>query len=641
MAGAIFIPSTFFHFSLALIGQRNKYLKAIFFWYLISLIFLIFDFTSLFVQDVRPRLFFPHWPTAGITYTPFLAFFIGLTIYAHVLMYKAYKRLTGFKRNQIKYVFLGTAIGFLGGSTNYPLWYGIPVPPLGNILVAVYVFLVAYSIIKYRLMDINVALTRAGVFIMVYLLVLGVPLGLMGWGKNWLQKLFGEAWYWAPVILASILATAGPFIYQSLRRRAEDVILKDQRRYQKALRELSKAMARIRDLDQLLKAITSTIINNVKVGFAAIYVKDDEYKSYKLSSCSPQTEKSRFQEFIPLDYSLVNRLNSEKSPLMSEEIGSQDKIDLNSGIVIPCFIEDNLLAFIALGAKPNSQMYTPDDVLIFETLSYSTSLAIENSIFWKEIEDRQRQARLREMDTYSYSLAHEIDNPMQVILGHATLLKAAIGRTNLSEAERKELEESLDFILECRQRVSTMVEAIRDFGQKATGEHMPLNIEEVVESFAQLYSPQFKANSVVFEKSSQLKEPVFVLGEKPELMQVLVILANNAVHAMTGLKEKKVSLNIELAHHGWVRISFSDNGYGINSENLKIIFKPFVTSKASTEGTGMGLHNALRIVERHKGKIWAESAGQGKGATFFIEFPIAKDVKPEDLEDKQKSRRLF
>jgi signal transduction histidine kinase len=482
-------------------------------------------------------------------------------------------------------------------------------------------------------MQITVFATRALVFVIVYSILLVLPLFTFFASKSAIDRI--------TISLYALLASSAPFIYLFLQRRAELVLFKEKRLYQETLNNLSKSMINIRDIEKLFVTLTSTVVDAVKIKFAAIYLREANYNSFQLKSSYPREEKSRFVEFISLDNPLINILNQRKKPQLSEEIDRLEKINLDSGLVIPLFGKEGLTGFIILGAKQDNQMYTNDDLLVFENISYNTSLAIENCIYWHEIEDRQRQARLQEMDTYSYSLAHEIDNPMQVILGHATLLKGALSKANLTDAERKEFGESLDFILECRQRVSTMVEAIRDFGQKATGEHKPLNIEEVVESFSQLYSPQFKANSVVFQKTSQLKEPVFVLGEKPELMQVLVILANNALHAMTGLKEKKVSLNLELAHHDWVRICFLDNGYGIKPENLKIIFKPFVTSKASTEGTGMGLHNALRIVERHKGRIWAESEGQGKGATFFIEFPLAKDIKPEDLKDKEKSRRLF
>jgi signal transduction histidine kinase len=400
-------------------------------------------------------------------------------------------------------------------------------------------------------------------------------------------------------------------------------------------------MTRFHDLDRLFQAIVLTVIEEVKVSFAGVYLKDEEYKSYRLKHYFPKPAKERFQESIPLDYSLVKVLCNKKVPLLSEEIGPQDKINLDSGLVVPCFIEDDLLGFLVLGAKPKNQIYTLDDMLIFETLSYSTSLAIENCIFWKEIEDRQRKARLQEMDTYSYSLAHEIDNPIQVVIGQINLLeKHLLKEITLPEAKQEDMKQSFEFILEAARRVSGMVKAIRDFGSVTTGEFKLFEVDDIIKSFSLLYLPQLKNAGVFFEKTL-IPQAIFVRGEKPELMQVLVILANNSLHALLATKEKKVILRVELINPDWIRIIFSDNGYGIKKEILPIIFTPFTTTKASTEGTGIGLYNAKKIIERHKGKIWAESEGEGKGAAFFIELPIAKDIKPEEINQGEKKQRLF
>ncbi|MCX7926974.1 MAG: HAMP domain-containing histidine kinase, partial [Candidatus Omnitrophica bacterium] len=84
------------------------------------------------------------------------------------------------------------------------------------------------------------------------------------------------------------------------------------------------------------------------------------------------------------------------------------------------------------------------------------------------------------------------------------------------------------------------------------------------------------------------------------------------------------------------------NGCGIKSQMLSVIFAPFTTTKASTEGTGMGLYNAKKIIERHKGRIWAESEGVDKGATFIIELPVVKDIKEEDWKTEElKEKRLI
>jgi signal transduction histidine kinase len=229
---------------------------------------------------------------------------------------------------------------------------------------------------------------------------------------------------------------------------------------------------------------------------------------------------------------------------------------------------------------------------------------------------------------------------MQIILGQVGFIKKEVFKELADEKKRKDIESSFDFILEAAQRLSGMVKAIRDFGSPTTGELKPLKIEEVVESFTRLYFPQFKANGVNFTKEL-IDNLGFIRGEKPELMQVLVILSNNAIDAMRDVKEKRINLKVEISNQDWIRIAFSDNGEGIKKEDLLIIFKAFVTTKASSVGTGMGLYNAKRIIDKHKGRIWAESEGEGRGATFFIELPIAKDISPEELKRQDKGKRLF
>ncbi|MCX7661698.1 MAG: ATP-binding protein, partial [Candidatus Omnitrophica bacterium] len=77
------------------------------------------------------------------------------------------------------------------------------------------------------------------------------------------------------------------------------------------------------------------------------------------------------------------------------------------------------------------------------------------------------------------------------------------------------------------------------------------------------------------------------------------------------------------------------------------IFLDFVTTKASSVGTGLGLAISRKIINRHKGKIWAESEGENKGAVFHIELPIAQNVTEEEIEkikaekEKREKRVLF
>ena len=638
-AFAIFIPAFHLHFVIALTEGRKK--RVLISTYIISTILFLLNPSPLFIQNVIPKYVFNYCCDAGPLYISFAIYFSAAVLYSWYLLFSAIKKEKGLRSLQLKYFFLSSLFGFTGGGQVFFLTFNVPLPPVGLVLFGLYPLVVWYAIARYRLMDINVAITRAAIFAFVYTLVLGIPFGLAGWFRPWLISLFGQGWFWLPMFILLGLATVGPYIYLYLQRRTENALLKDQRRYQTALTELSERMTRIRDIDKLLEDIVSTI-TTARVSFIAIYLKDEEYKSFKRKAYYPKDLKSSLQELMPIDDPIISLLSAEKRLLLSEEMGSLKNLGPNPALILPCFMKDDLLCFIVLGTKPNNQIYTQDDIVVFEMLSYSTALAIENSIFWEEIQERQRKERIKEMDIYAYSLAHEIDNPMQVIMGSYYRLKEKIEKPDLTEEDKKTMLKSLDFMNEAATRVTGMVEAIRSFGSRTSGELVPLEIKDIIESFIRLYTPQFKSNSIIFTKEIP-SEPIFVCGNKNELVTILINFAKNSIHAMESSKEKKANIKVVCTNSDLVRIYFSDTGHGIPKEKIHTIFAPFVTTKASSVGTGMGLYNVVNLVQRNKAKVWAESEGEGKGATLVLELLIAKDIKESDLLKKEdiKSRWKF
>ena len=638
--GASLLPVAYLNFILSLVGKINSKKKLLFLSYCLGIFFAIASLTPFLIKDFKPKLAFNYYFQPGFLYLGFTIMFFCLAAIAFYELIDSLRTSFGISRNQLTYVAIASFIGFGSGATTFPLVFDIQLYPLGGI-VFLYNIIITFAIVKYRLMDIRVAFTRAGIFGIVYTLILFILLSVVKYSRASFQELLGQNWWIAILVIGMFLATLGPFIYNYLRNRAENIIFKEKRRYQKALVNLCKSMVNIRDSEQLFKTIDSTVVDAVKIKFAVMYLKQEEYKSFQLKNCYPQEAKSLFPELISLDDPLISILNQRKKPLLSEEIGLQNKINPDLGLIIPCFSKDGLLGFIVLGAKENNQMYTDDDILSFENLSYATSLAIENCTYWKEIEDRQRKARLQEMDTFSYSLAHEIDNPMTIVYNLARFQKEHFLKYITDPQERKDAEEACDIMMEGSGRVMSMVKAIRQFGQKVSGELEPLNLQEVIEGFGRLYSPEIKANCVLFSKEMP-EEPIYVKGVAAELQQVLMIFAKNAIHAMQSSKEKKLTLKVIKVNHSTVRIALSDTGYGVKKGYLQTIFAPFFTSKASTEGTGMGLHNAKGFILRHNGRIWADSEGENKGSTFFVELPVIKDIKPENIKkDEGKTKWAF
>ena len=96
----------------------------------------------------------------------------------------------------------------------------------------------------------------------------------------------------------------------------------------------------------------------------------------------------------------------------------------------------------------------------------------------------------------------------------------------------------------------------------------------------------------------------------------------NSLHAVRRNEEKKISLKIFRKNETIIRIECTDNGYGIPREIINDIFLSSMTTKGSSEGTGLGLYRVRKIVDLFRGKVWAESEGKGRGATFIVELPV-------------------
>lgn len=162
--GSTLIPILYLHW--VFVFLKKKVGKIITFGYILTGVFLLFSFSSLFLKNIEPKLYFPFWPNPGYLYTIYLIFSYFLFIsYGFYLLYKTLKVSSDEQKNQIRYIIAGIIFGFIGGATNFFLWYDIPVIPFGNPLVALYPILVTYAIFKHHLMNIKVIATEFLTFI--------------------------------------------------------------------------------------------------------------------------------------------------------------------------------------------------------------------------------------------------------------------------------------------------------------------------------------------------------------------------------------------------------------------------------------------------------------------------------------------
>jgi signal transduction histidine kinase len=179
-------------------------------------------------------------------------------------------------------------------------------------------------------------------------------------------------------------------------------------------------------------------------------------------------------------------------------------------------------------------------------------------------------------------------------------------------------EDIADLILDCRkgtERIKKIVIDLKSFSHpgKATLQHTDIN--KGLESTLNVVNNEIKYKATVVTDFGKLP---MVECFAQELNQVFM---NILVNAAQAIKEKgEIRVRTHLVGDS-VRVEISDTGSGIHPDHLSKIFDPFFTTKEVGKGTGLGMHIAYNIIQKHKGSIRAESQ-LGKGATFIIDLPV-------------------
>ncbi len=225
-------------------------------------------------------------------------------------------------------------------------------------------------------------------------------------------------------------------------------------------------------------------------------------------------------------------------------------------------------------------------------------------------------------------LAHEINNPLSGILTYAKLLRKWIDREELARGEaardgvgrnrHQEICESLDLIASESRRCGDLVKNLLTFSRTTPMNLQATNLNQVVDRSLRLVQHQLDLAGIQVQPQLDPDLPP-VLCDAAQMEQVILALVMNALDAMPqGGNLWIVSSFSHEPNH--VRIVVRDDGSGIPAEILPRIFEPFLTTKETGRGVGLGLAISHSILERHNGNIEVESEA-GRGTTFTVTLP--------------------
>lgn len=229
-----------------------------------------------------------------------------------------------------------------------------------------------------------------------------------------------------------------------------------------------------------------------------------------------------------------------------------------------------------------------------------------------ELIESERMATIGKM---AAGVAHEVNNPIGIILAHTEDLISG-------ELDDTETQDSLTAIRRNALRAGNITRAMLDQASSDESERVKLDMAVLLEECLHFLKPRLKKVSVTRELEI---EKHWVWGDENQLQQVFINLLINAIESMSG----EGNLRLGVAKHKIItgrchRTRIEDSGKGIPAEHRQQIFDPFFT-RGKTQGVGLGLFVAERIIKNHGGKIAAEDSVLG-GTAIIVDLPVNSEM---------------
>jgi PAS domain S-box-containing protein len=260
--------------------------------------------------------------------------------------------------------------------------------------------------------------------------------------------------------------------------------------------------------------------------------------------------------------------------------------------------------------------YDGNKVLQARLIDISERKNIEESLNIQR-EKLMASAKMSSLGEMAGGIAHEINNPLAIIIGKISQLK----RRLKIDTDLIKLNEDLSVIENTAKRISSIIKGLSAFSRNAENDSMEnVLVPVLIQDTLELSRERFKFNSIDLRFDYANCQQVFVKGRAAQLLQVLVNLLNNAFDAVEVLPIKWVEIQVKVVGNT-CKILISDSGDGIPPDVVEKIMSPFFTTKSIGRGTGLGLSISKGIIEEHHGKLYYDATS--KNTRFVIELPIA------------------
>lgn len=394
--------------------------------------------------------------------------------------------------------------------------------------------------------------------------------------------------------------------------------------------EISVTLNSTLELEPLLEYILDTAADLLDCEAASILLYDEKKDQLWFAAVTGSSPKELAEILVPLENSIAGTIFQDNKPMVINDVAresrhfsdvsDQTQHQVRSLLGVPMRIRERKVGVLeAINRK--SSVFTYADTKLLSIIASQAAVAINNARLVQELQDANAElSETGEMKTRFMAVAsHELRTPLGIIMGYATFLK---------EEAQGDLSEHANNVLGAALELRALVEDMTNMNLIYTGKRdirpEPTILQDIIHiAYDELSSTaEAKKDHLILVMPDN---PVIVNADQ-KMKLVFSNLLNNAVRFTPDPGNIQVRLTVIEKE---AVLEVQDDGIGIHPDQLTRIFEQFYQVEDHMTrrygGLGLGLAIAKVIVELHGGRIWAESAGVGKGATFKVSLPLLQE----------------
>ena len=636
-AGVVLLPAFYYHFVLIFLESTTQHRSSLVVVYLLAAFFSVVNLSGspLFMRGVT-QTYWGWAPVTGLLYPLFVVYLNFFLIYGVSHLVKAYKGVdSSFRRNRGTLILLGTLVSLAGGVIDFARFILVRFVPAADLVYPmgipanmVFALMLGTSIVRYRLFDVNVAVKKGA----IYLLLWGVLTSVLVMAEQYADwEQLNPLWVILPLgFLMTLLVSP---LGQRLEGAIERLMFSRRRGCYETLLDLSKRMSTILDFGRLMETLVHGLVRGVPLTHCALMIYDATRSAFVVYREETNLGEGVSVSVVPVDSPIVQWLNQTGRVLVKEEVKLNPQIaeyfetaegeleEIHAALIVPLKIENKLTGILLVGEKLSGEIFDGHELEVLAVLANQVAISLENARLYEELSasNAQLMQASRLKSQFLASMSHELRTPLNSIIGFS---KVMLNRLDGDLTERQET--YIRSVHNSGTHLLQLINGILDFSRIEAGKlemmSEELDIHELIDECIESSMPLARGKQLKLEKNVPLELPRLV-ADRTKVKQILLNLLSNAIKFTA---QGRVAVSVQ-AEPGAVRVKVSDTGIGIRAEDLARLFEPFqqldnpVTRGAG--GTGLGLAISKKFVELHGGRIWAESR-ESQGSTFHFTLPL-------------------